>query len=405
MGEKKKHIKYEFLKRLLDLFYIWRQEFLYIFREPGVILIFFVATLLYPVLYGVIYHNEALHKIPIAVVDLSHGSQSRRFIRALNAAPELNVAYKCHSLEEAKDLFFRHKAHGIVLISGDFDRNINEGRQTFISGYFDMSSFLYYRNVLAPVTMISKEIGAEIMYENLVSGGMDDAQARATVNPLPYVGVPLFNSGGGFASFLLPAVFILILYQTLMLGINMLAGVYWEEGKYRDLIPINKRYHGTLRIVLGKALCYFTIYLFLAFYVVGVAPRIFNLPHIGSPGTLFVFIIPFLLSTIFLSMTFSVVIRHMESAFLFLLFLTLPLLFLSGISWPQSNIPAFWKVISYLFPSTHGIQGYIRINTMGANLNEVSKEYFLLWLQVGVYFLTACLVYNHQIRLSAKRKK
>lgn len=402
--EQSNKIKYGFFRRLLDVFYIWKQEFLYIFREPGVIVIFFVATLLYPILYGMIYKHEVLRDIPIAVVDLSKNSLSRSYIRALDATPELNIAYKSHSLEEAKSLFYEQEVHGIVLVSDDFDRNITLGKQAHVSAYFDMSSFLYYKTMMTATSMVSKELGTEIQYQNLINSGLTEQEAKASVNPLPYNGVPLFNHSGGFASFLLPAVFILILYQTLMLGINMLSGVYWEEGKYRNLIPVNDRYHGTLRIVFGKALCYFTIYAFLTFYMIGFVPHIFNLPHVGSSGTLLVFMIPFLLATIFLAMTFSVVMRNMESAFLLLLFMTLPLLFLAGVSWPQSNIPDFWKVVSYFFPSTHGIQGYVRINTMGANLNEVGFEYFMLWLQVGIYFLTACLSYNRQIKLSGLKK-
>ena len=79
-----------------------------------------------------------------------------------------------------------------------------------------------------------------------------------------------------------------------------------------------------------------------------------------------------------------------------------PLLFLSGISWPGAAMPAFWKYFSYIFPSTFGINGYVRINSMGATLNEVSFEYQALWIQTGFYFITTCLVYRWQILQSRK---
>ncbi len=391
-------MKYTFNKHLIDTFNVWKQEFLHIFREPGVLIIFFAATLLYPILYGVIYNNEVLKNIPVAVVDLSHSSLSREYVRALDATPELNISNKCHSLEEAKALFYQHKVHGIVLIPEEFGDNITKGRQARVLGYFDMSSFLYYKTVMTAVSMVSKELGAQIQYSNLVNSGLTEQQAKMAVTPLPYEGKPLFNSGGGFASFLLPGVFILILYQTLMLGINMLAGVDWEDNRIRRLIPVYQQRLGTLGIVFGKGLCYFTLYAVFSFFVLGFVPNFFNLPHIGNSLDLMLFMIPFLLSTIFLAMTLSLFMRNMESAFLLLLFSTMPLLFLAGASWPQTNIPEFWKFVSYLFPSTHGIQGYIRINTMAANLNEVSKEYFILWLETGIYFLTACWVYRRLLR-------
>ena len=81
-------------------------------------------------------------------------------------------------------------------------------------------------------------------------------------------------------------------------------------------------------------------------------------------------------------------------------FTSVPLLFISGISWPGSAIPEFWKVVSWIFPSTFGINGFVRINNMGATLPDVATEYHALWLQAGIYFLTTCIVYRRQITLS-----
>ena len=83
-------------------------------------------------------------------------------------------------------------------------------------------------------------------------------------------------------------------------------------------------------------------------------------------------------------------------------FTSVPLLFISGISWPGAAIPPFWKYFSYVFPSTFGINGFVRINNMGGTLSEVAFEYKALWLQAGFYFLTTCLVYRWQIIMSRK---
>ena len=87
---------------------------------------------------------------------------------------------------------------------------------------------------------------------------------------------------------------------------------------------------------------------------------------------------------------------------LLMVFVSIPLLFLSGASWPQSNIPGFWQGVSWLFPSTFGIRAYIRMNTMGGTLSDVLLEYRVLWLLVFAYFLVACLVYRYQIRLARR---
>nr|MBP5978555.1 ABC transporter permease [Bacteroides sp.]MBP6249099.1 ABC transporter permease [Bacteroides sp.] len=101
-------------------------------------------------------------------------------------------------------------------------------------------------------------------------------------------------------------------------------------------------------------------------------------------------------------MTASIAIRNRETCMLIFVFTSVPLLFISGVSWPGAAVPAFWKYFSYLFPSTFGINGFIRINNMGATLSDVAFEYKALWIQAGVYFLTTCWVYRWQIITSRK---
>lgn len=128
----------------------------------------------------------------------------------------------------------------------------------------------------------------------------------------------------------------------------------------------------------------------------------FSLVQIAQPSTLMAFIFPYLLACIFFAMTCSIFIHHREACMLVYVFTSIPLLFISGISWPGAAVPSFWKVFSWLFPSTFGINGFVQINNMGATLQEVLPEYRALWIQAGVYFLTTCLVYRRQVMLSRR---
>ena len=87
---------------------------------------------------------------------------------------------------------------------------------------------------------------------------------------------------------------------------------------------------------------------------------------------------------------------------LLMVFVSLPLLFLSGISWPQSNIPGVWQGISWLFPSTFGVRAFVRMNTLGGVLSDVVPELRCLWIQAAAYFGMACLVYGHQLRVTRR---
>ena len=397
---KKETLRDKITQGFNDLFYIWWEELKSVFKDQGVLIFFFLVPLAYPILYAFIYTNETVREVPVAVVDLSHSSLSRKFLRDVDASADLHIVAYCSDLEEAKEIMRQKGAYGTIYIPEHFSDDIVKGIQTQVQIYCDMSGLLYYKALLSTCTDVSLEMNKRIKISRL--GNTTDRQDEVGTQPLEYENVALFNPQNGFASFLIPAVLILIIQQTLLLGIGLAAGTARENNRFRDLVPLNKRYHGTLRIVLSKSLVYFMIYMLMGTYILCAVPRMFCLVQIAQPDVLFAFLIPYLLACIFFAMTASIAIRNRETCMLIFVFTSLPLLFISGISWPGAAVPSFWKYVSWLFPSTFGINGFVRINSMGATLQEVLFEYRALWLQTGVYFLTTCWVYRHQILLSRK---
>jgi ABC-2 type transport system permease protein len=108
------------------------------------------------------------------------------------------------------------------------------------------------------------------------------------------------------------------------------------------------------------------------------------------------------MASVFFGLTVSCLVRYRENVMLLMVFVSVPLLFLTGVSWPQSSIPGFWQGISWLFPSTFGVRAYVRLNSMGATLTDVLPEYYVLYVQALVYFLLACIVYRYQKKMSRK---
>lgn len=392
--------KQKVVQGIYDLFYIWKQEFRTTFRDQGVLIFFVLVPLVYPLIYSFIYTNETIREVPTVVVDNSRSSLSREYLRKVDASPETSIVAYCADMEEAKLMLKDRKAYGIIYIPAHFSDDIVQGKQTQVSIFCDMSGLLYYKALLTANTNVSLAMNAAIKMER--AGNTTARQDEITAYPIEYEDVAIFNPTNGFAAFLIPAVLILIIQQTLLLGIGLSAGTAREHNQFKDLVPINRHYNGTLRIVMGKGLSYFMVYSLVAVYILCVVPRLFSLNQIAIPGVLTLFTLPYLTACIFFAMTASIAIRNRETCMLLFVFTSVPLLFLSGISWPGSAMPSFWRYFSYLFPSTFGINGYVRINNMGATLNEVAFEYRALWMQTGIYFLTTCFVYRRQIIQSRK---
>lgn len=371
-----------------------------VFKDQGVLIFFLLVPLAYPLLYAFIYTNEVVREVPAAVVDASNSTLSRNYLRLVDANAGVHIQSYCADMEEAKLLLKENKVYGIIYIPATFSKDIATGKQTTVSLYCDMSGMLYYKSLLVASTNASLSVNKQIKIQRIAN--TTQRQDEVSTAPITYEDVSLFNPQDGFASFLIPAVLILIVQQTLLLGIGLSAGTAREKNLFRDLIPLKRQYQGTLRIVLGKSAAYLLIYVLVSAYILCLVPKMFSLVQIAQPMTLLAFVLPYLLACIFFAMTCSIFIHHRESCMMIYVFTSVPLLFISGISWPGASIPLFWEIFSWLFPSTFGINGFVRINTMGATLYDVKTEYAALWLQACIYFVTTCLVYRYQIMLSRR---
>lgn len=388
------------IEGLTNTLRIWMREFQLLFSDVGVMIIVFAVPLLYPFLYSLIYYPEVVRELPIAVVDLSHSSESRQFVRNLNATPELHVLTNAISMDDAIKMFKRREIRGIVQIPESFSTDVALKHSTTISAYADMEFFLYYKALMTGTSFVALETGNKIQVNNLMNDGLTQQQAQVIAEPFKMVDNSMANQAGGFASYGIPAALILIIQQTLVLAIGIMAGTARERHPFGTLIPMDRKRMGILRMVVGKSAAYFSIYGLLCVYMLGMIPHWFGYAQLANLPELFALITPFLLSSIFMGITLSVIFKNRESAMILYLFTSIPLLFLSGIIWPLSNFDQIWLLVREIFPSSNAMFGFIKMNSLGANISETSKEIVALWIQAGVYFITACITYGLQIKYS-----
>ena len=372
---------------LKDLLHIWRMEMDIILHDSGVFIFCIIVPLTYPLLYAYIYTTELMREVPITVIDDSRSTLSREFVRKLDATQWVKVVGLSRDIPDARQKVKEQQTYGFLTIPSDFSDNLMKGKQSFIGLYADMSGMLYYKGMLLGATDVSLEMNENIKISQ--AGKMTDREDKITAYPVKNREVSLFNPQQGFAAFLLPAVLILIIQQTLFLGIGMAGGTAAEQGRYRRLVPTSRHGRGTYHIICGRALAYFMVYAVVSAYMLCVVPSLFSLVQIGQWMDLLLFVLPYLLASIFFSLALSVLMHNREISILVFVFTSLPLLFISGVSWPGASIPAFWKGVSWLFPSTFAINGFIRINNMGATISQVAVEWRALWLQALAYFVLA----------------
>ncbi|MBP3287451.1 MAG: ABC transporter permease [Prevotella sp.] len=388
-------------KGLQDACYIWRKEMTQVVKDEGVLIFFVFVPLVYPLLYSWIYNNEVVREVPVCVVDQSHSHLSREFIRMCDASPDVHVKYYAQDLDEAKSLVSRQLVKGIYLIPSSFAEDVYGLKRGVVSVYCDMSLMLTYKSIFQTAQMVTMEMGNEL--KTMLGGRYTAREEAIATRPLDYEDVPIFSPAGGYGSSILPAVLMLILQQTLVLGIGLSAGTARDENPYRSLIPVgDSRYEHTFPIVLGKSMCYLMIFMVMGAWLSVAVPRLFHFPQLATAGSLLCLMVPYILACTFFGMMVSCTVKYRENVMLIVVFVSVPLLFLTGVSWPQSSIPSYWQGVSWLFPSTFGARAYIRLNSMGADISDVMPELRILWIQAVCYFVLTLCVYRFQFFMARR---
>lgn len=372
--------------------YVWYKELRYILLDEGMILFLSILPLAYPIIYSWIYNNEVVRDVPVVIIDNSHSSLSREYIRLYDASPNVKVAYYANDIEEAKDIVGHQKAYGILVIPKDFATNVNRMEQATVSLYCDMTMMLAYKNIFQTATMVNFEMGDKIKVKLL--GNHTDREDEISTHPLAYEEVPIFNTTGGYGNFILPGVLILLLQQTLLLGLGMTSGTLKEK---TGCIILDQ--YDALRIgpiIFGRYLAYLLQYLVIGCYVLLVVPKLFGFVSIIYFKDFLMFLFPYITASFFFAMTAMSVIKHREDVMLVVVFTSIIFMFLTGLSWPASSIPDFWRYVSYLIPSTFGVKGFVAMSSMGARIEDIEPEMFGLYLQALFYAITTVIIYHRQ---------
>jgi len=353
--------------------------------DPGALLVLVGAITLYAFFYPIPYRREVLKEVPVAVVDLDRTPLSRTLVRLADAHELVRVSARPASLAEAEALVRSGRAGGVLGIPEGLERDVKRGSPATVGVFADATYFLVYRQVLTGLAEAAGTLSAGIEVRRLEAQGLPEERARAFRDPVPLVSRPLFNPAEGYATYVVPAVLILILQQTLLIGIGL-----------RGVPDLSRLGEGPLLAraaasVAGRSAAFVALYALHALFYFGVVARLFGFPVRGRALAAAGLVLPFLLSTSFLGLALSVLFTRREAAIQTLLFTSLPAVFLAGFSWPPEALPGWLRLASRAIPSTSAIPALLRVNQAGASLAHVRSDLAVLWGLSAAFFVLAVL--------------
>lgn len=368
------------------------RELKLIFSDIGIILFLAFLPLVYPVIYSLIYNPELVRDVRLVVVDNDRSALSRELTRNLDATQEIRVIGYAADMGEAKKAMHSHECFGILEIPQGFEKKVGRGEVSSAVLYSDMSLLLRYRGFLVATTNVAQEMGSKILAED-IAGQVPMASSLVTGDPMGVENVSLGNLESGFDSFIMPGVLILILQQCLILAVGMSGGAKREK-PWKFAATEASRGLDVFLAMLGEGFAYLTVIILPSIYILHYVPLMFSFPMAGDPWEILLFILPLAIASIALGLCFQGLCRERESVFILWVVTSVAFLFLSGLTWPRFAMPHFWKFLSDLVPATFGVEGFIRMNTNGASLSQVSHDYVSLWILAAVYTTVAFFVHK-----------
>lgn len=347
-----------------SLLHAWAQALATICRDMGVMLLLVGAPVLYGFFYPWFYADEVLQRVSVAVVDLDHSSLSRQITRFAAANPRIDVRLVTGSEREAQEALWRGEVEGYARIPADLKRHVVRGEAAVVSIEANGAYALINKSVLYGFSEAVGTVSAGIEIRKLQASGQSALQASASRAPVQLQMVALFNPTEGYGSFVVPAVALLILQQTLLMGAALLTGTWVEAGRHRT----------SARTWLGRLLALSTLGWISGLFYFGWIFVLHDYPRGGNlPGAL-ALLACYVPAIAALGALLGLWVGNRERAIQVVLFTTLPMVFVAGFSWPAEALPAPLQALRWLLPSTSGVQASLRLNQMGAPLSAALPQ-------------------------------
>lgn len=364
-------------------------EFYAIFTNIPLLVTVFGGVIIYSFLYPLPYLNQTPTEQKIAIINLDNSQLSRTIERMANATPQVKITQQIYNIEEAKALLVKGDITGFLLIPQHFYRDLLLEKSPHLLFAGNASYFLVYGTVVEGLVRSASTLAAEVKVSRMVIRGDNIALASSQFTPIGMNLKPTFNPSLGYLNYIVPAVFVLILHQTLLIAMGLVtAGQFEDKVKLKPSSALHSSYWLTQpvwKILLVRSCIMFAVYLALLSYYFGYSFEYYGISRLATIPDLLSLVFPFLLSVIFLGTILGLLIPRKELATLIVLLSSLPLVFSAGFIWPTTNMPTIINVIAQFSPSTPAINGFLRLNQMGDSIDNLVGVRSQLWLLVILY--------------------
>lgn len=376
----------------MSFFSLIKSEFRAIFTNITIVLTVVGGTILYSFLYPQPYINQLPYKQKVVLIDLDNSTISRKLSSLLNATPQIDLYRQVKNINIAKNMIQNGEAMGYFLIPENFSKDLSLQKSPTLAYGANASYFLVYGTIVEAMYDVISHVSKDIIVSRKLISENEISSKRA----IEFDSKPAFNLNNGYVNYVVPAVFILIFHQIMLIGAGLQGATQTEEkvGYWLKVSP--------LKLIFARVFVYMIIYLPIGIYYMGFCFVYYNIPHIANINTLTLFILSLAMSTTFLGIFLGEIIPRRELVTFFVLLSSLPLVFSSGFVWPTQSISPWLNFIVQWFPAVPGIISFLKLNQMGVDFLQTFNQWIQICALGFFYFLLSWLIMRYKRAKSLK---
>ncbi|MEZ8822975.1 ABC transporter permease [Vibrio amylolyticus] len=355
-----------------------KQEIVAFLTNKAVVLTVFGGVIFYSFLYPLPYAQQSPLEQKISVVNLDKSAISLKLERMVDATPQVTITQRDHSIEDARLAFIDGKVSGILVIPENFYKDLMLGVSPTLAYAGDASYFLVYGTLVEGLAQTGATLGAEVKISKMLAEGTPLTSASNQYTSVESNLKPTFNPRMGYVDYVVPAVFVLILQQTLVMAAGLLVAAQKDVAQ-------SWSYRTQITVLSIRTLMLVGVYLLMSAFYFGSSFSMHGINTLANPGELIALLVPFLLASCFIGYALGNWVPRSEYVTVVVLISSMPLIFLAGFIWPPEMIPPALNWLAQIFPSSSAIPGFLSLNQMGSSWPQVTSQFSQLWLLVGVW--------------------
>jgi len=381
----------------IPLFKIARMEFEQIITRKAYYMLLVTLPIILFFILTMIYEKKIVTQIPVAIVDMDHSMVSRLLIQQVASTRSLSIDKYLNSIDEVKDEMLKGNIHGAFIIQKDTEKDVKTGKPVFLTVYKNTSNLILGNMIMRDAATIAKMGSAEILRRKLRLTGMSEEQAMNTLNPIRVNSNSLFNPGYNYLIYLIPGLLPVLLQMIIMVVAALTINQCQAEGKLPGLYKTAN--NNVFNIIFGKSIPHILFNFATGLGIIGIIFVFSEVPVQGSYLFLTLLMLYFVATSFFMGFMFSAIFKDPFMSTEAVIIINTPAFIFSGYTFPLWAMTSAHQGLAEIFPFTHYMNAFFKVNQFGAPLNYALPEL----LKMTIIFITVILV--SALFLQIKKKK